>query len=599
MEENNMTQQTTPVQPMEQPVQAAPQPAYEQPVQAAPQPAYEQPVQAAPQPAYEQPVQAAPQQPYEQQTYAQPMQQPVYAQPVYDPAYAQPQPVSPKKSKKGLVIAGVVVAIALVTVIAVFLCLKLFASPKDKVEDAFDKLAAEMEERVNPAWKEVDFKTIAENMEKQPTLMEGTLNVTIEDPDSEFDTMGMDFTLETNKPEEKYALDLGLSIMNVKFLTLETVIMDEKIYLALPGLVEGNYSFDPDGLDEEVKEELLGDLNFVTFNTRELPTDEIPEEDLKALEEAFAALDKEYEKKWKEAIVFKKDGKVIHLTVDADVANDYLADATEILLESDAYEAVLESYVEQYKSNFPAEYYDESEIEDYTSRYKEEMEYAVETLLDVQLESDIQIDFTLDKKGRFTAIETVEEIELESEYLSGVEFELAFNGKERVSDAMEGTVKLGLVDGDEEGTLVVNFEDNLEFTKDAHNEECIVKLYMQEDKDDTIKIKYQGDWDLGSNEFDYKIAMTADDETMNITVKGALSNVVKGESFKLEIAKLKLEVPDEEPIEFSGYLGISKLTEDIKAPADAKELTEMGEGDLIALYQELMESFEEFEYLFE
>lgn len=86
----------------------------------------------------------------------------------------------------------------------------------------------------------------------------------------------------------------------------------------------------------------------------------------------------------------------------------------------------------------------------------------------------------------------------------------------------------------------------------------------------------------------------AGQELFKISTKGALSDIKKGQSVKLDIAKMELSVMGQTYATLSGSIGIAPLTEEIST-MDAKEITEMDELELMEILMELEESFEELE----
>ena len=571
---------------------------FEQPVNPEPaEPVAEQPVNPGPaEPVTEQPVNPEPAAPVaEQPVYTQPatpvVEQPVYTQPVVPVVPTQPE--KPKKSKTGLIIAIILVVIAALAVGGFFLFKNLFTSPKQCVAKGVEKLQQEMAARPHPVLDELGMDELAKYYETNAFDFDSSINLKLEEMDDEmFDTFGIDFNVKNDTADEKCAVNLGVSVANVDFLKLETVFADNILYLAMPGMLEDNYSFKIDNA-AAFFEKLGVDMSEFEDAMAQMSNTDVSDEEYQKFADGLMAIQSEYEKEFEKTTKYTKKKNVIEVQVSADTLNSYIEDMFEYILNSDLVQDKIDESMEQRKELYNS-YYEGEDIEERLKEDREEIVKEMEEDFDISFKDDIVVVYTLDKKGRIVSIATPEMIRIKSDFITGFEVDLAFNGDKYVTDDVEGSIILQFSSGaDEKQTLELEIESKTEEEKDVFKQSCVVKIVNNGDS--IGKLKSESEWNVKDKEFNCKLLMTAaGQELFKISAKGALSDIKKGQSVKLDIAKMELSVMGQTYATLSGSIGIAPLTEEIST-MDAKEITEMDEFELMGILMELEESFEELE----
>ena len=84
--------------------------------------------------------------------------------------------------------------------------------------------------------------------------------------------------------------------------------------------------------------------------------------------------------------------------------------------------------------------------------------------------------------------------------------------------------------------------------------------------------------------FDIELTAESDDEKYAITIDGAFTDIVKGESYAIDIDKIAVFANDIEVMTMTATIKQGKATEDIELPTDYVNVWEMKESDLKEAY---------------
>ena len=619
MEENNSqqipvtpepnTQDMQPVQPVYAQPQQPVQPVYAQPEQPV-QPVYAQPQQPV-QPVYAQPQQpmqpvyAQPQQPV-QPVYAQPQQpvQPVYAQPQQpvQPVYAQPQqpmqpaqpPVPPttpaqpvygavppadgnggKKKGKGGLIAIIIVIVVLLLAAAGVLAYKLLGtSPEKKLTQGIINLQVEMTANASPVSEQLGAEEIIRLLDEKPVTMDMSLNVSIPSLETTLDTVGIDYTVNYDLNNKLMDAQMKLSAMNMDLVGMDMAASGNTLYLSLPGLLTNSYFINTDTFGKDFNASpwtslldmpLDESLSFQLFNTGAASDD--TDSNLFA-EEIANIMATMKVKDSGTAVEIERDGKTVKcngvkVTLEADALNELLDAIEKEMGQADSVNDMLSDY------GIDEEFMSSSSSDLYKARVK----------------NDVELYVYLDSKNRITNVATASKIKLKDSALTGISFSLVFSGSENVLDQVSGTVKL-----ETEGNSA-KIEVKRSAQQDASQTKSKLTLTFSGDNTDGQAVfTYTNKWDLDNMEFAKEFVISSDTEDVSLVLKGAFSDVQKGESFKLTIGEFALSSNGTDLVSASGEFSMAPYDGTIEVPENAVDLLAMSESDFEDMVTELITS---------
>ena len=242
------------------------------------------------------------------------------------------QNMETKKSGKGGIIGICVSAvIVLLAVAAALVYTFVYNTPQRKLTKAFEKLGREFAGSESSFLEELKIEDILANARKNPTGMEGSANITVPylEENSMFDTVGIDFTSHVNRTEQKSETKFTLSVANVDFLELQTALIGDNLYMALPGLLSDTYEMNLKTIGKDyqgsVWESLLGadldeDFSIDVYNDKEednASTEETLARGTQFAKEMLAVIDR-HKEALRKASVYKQQKGYITVTVDKD-----------------------------------------------------------------------------------------------------------------------------------------------------------------------------------------------------------------------------------------------------------------------------------------
>ena len=334
------------------------------------------------------------------------------------------QNMETKKSGKGGVIGICVAAvIVLLTVAAALVYTFVYNTPQRKLTKAFEKLGREFAGSESSFLEELKIEDILANARKNPTGMEGSANITVPylEENSMFDTVGIDFTSHVNRPEQKSETTFTLSVANVDFLELQTALIGDNLYMALPGLLSDTYEMNLKTIGKDyqgsVWESLLGadldeDFSIDVYNDKEednASAEETLARGTQFAKEMLAVIDR-HKEALRKASVYKQQKGYITVTVDKDALNDFMKDLGRAVTDSEVLNAAIDEYIDSQYAAISYLQVSEEELQEVKDDAKEEITDAIAEVFDISLKEDAVIRFSIDKSGRLSGIETEEDI---------------------------------------------------------------------------------------------------------------------------------------------------------------------------------------------
>lgn len=511
-------------------------------------------------------------------------------------------PPAPKKSRKGLVIGILVAVVVVILAVAAILVYNLvYNTPKARLERAFQKLRTEMSNSEDDFIKELKYDEILAKAKENPTSVTASIDMVLPFLEDEvFDTIGVDYTGELDIAGRKRDDLIDVSVANVDLLTLHTTILDNELYVALPGYLSDTYLVNLDTIGKDYKDsvwhemmeaDLDEDFSFDAFSEGEDNSGfdaqkygtQIAEELLPVVQEHTEALSK--------AVSYKKGNGYISVTIEKDAVNDFIKDLGDAVTDSKAIEECMDAYLESvYHGAIDQETIDEA---------KEEVADALSELFDISFKNDPEIWFYLDNKGRISSIETAEDIRFDSSYLSKIAFSMDFTGEENPTDSI--TCKLKVTSVDDE-TCNMTFKCDTEQTKEERSQKITMDMqYVDEygDKEEETLTIFST-FREADKEFTIKVSGEEDGEnTFAVSVEGAFTAYTPGESLTLTIGSGEIESAGESILKFSGTYSVGPSDKTISKPEGAVKLFDMTEMDIYGAVMELQEAFENLSGLLE
>ncbi len=506
-----------------------------------------------------------------------------------------PMPLPGGDKKKGI---GIVLAIIAVVVIILFtvggiLIYKTLRSPEARLAHGIAILAGEMEEYGASIGDKIDFDSLVERMQSDPSTVNMSFNLTLPQENT-LPTLGFDVTTDYNIPEELMRGNMVLSVFNIRLLDLNLTASDDKIYISAPNLLDGNYYLNGSTLGKDYNNsvwmELLGlevedDYSYNIFEKAE-QVEEINAADkdlLLAIAENIIKIEETMTlEKTKEFIEIERGGKTVkcdgmRVVLSKDALNNFIADV-HIEFKNSAYmQNIITQVMELYG--------EEANIQE----VEELCEELVDDFFSIRYAKDVELYIYLDKKDHIVSIATADEIHLENGNIDSIGFSFEFTGETRALDEVNGVINLK----SESESFTISINRIAELTKSSYINNCIL-IITDHDLEEEVKLYYANEWNLDEDEFKYEI--TLEDEygdTLGLVTKGSLSDIVKGESFTLNLGEFSLLVKGEAQLTVSGRITAEPFEGTITVPDGAKDLMKLSENEIFMIILELYNSFNE------
>lgn len=519
-----------------------------------------------------QPVYAQPQQPM------QPAQPPVPpttpAQPVYGAVPPADGNGGKKKGKGGLIAIIIVIVVLLLAAAGVLAYKLLGTSPEKKLTQGIINLQVEMTANASPVSEQLGAEEIIRLLDEKPVTMDMSLNVSIPSLETTLDTVGIDYTVNYDLNNKLMDAQMKLSAMNMDLVGMDMAASGNTLYLSLPGLLTNSYFINTDTFGKDFNASpwtslldvpLDESLSFQLFNTDAASDD--TDSNLFAEEIANIMATMKVEDSGT-AVEIERDGKTVKcngvkVTLEADALNELLDAIEKEMGQADSVNDMLSDY------GIDEEFMSSSSSDLYKARVK----------------NDVELYVYLDSKNRITNVATASKIRLKDSALTGISFSLVFSGSENVLDQISDTVKL-----ETEGNSA-KIEVKRSAQQDASQTKSKLTLTFSGDNTDGQAVfTYTNKWDLDNMEFDKEFVISSDTEDVSLVLKGAFSDVQKGESFKLTIGEFTLSSNGTDLVSASGEFSMAPYDGTIEVPENAVDLFAMSESDFEDMVTELITS---------
>lgn len=180
--------------------------------------------------------------------------------------------------------------------------------------------------------------------------------------------------------------------------------------------------------------------------------------------------------------------------------------------------------------------------------------------------SDVSFLFEINKDNRIESITLEHPIELLDGEAS-MDMELFFLGEDRSIDKIQGKIKMVSVI-DEEMEAVFQIVQTME--EDEYQFDMDMKYMDYGEEDYSSKMKLSMNSDASKDTFDMAFSMKEDGDTFEMVAEGGLDDIVRGESFVLDLDEFTVSMDGEELCKITGDIEVEPLKEKITPSAKAE-----------------------------
>lgn len=479
------------------------------------------------------------------QPYGQPNQP--YGQP--NPAYGQPgspygqpviQPYQPQSKKKtGKVLAIVACVVVVFIILGVTVRAYYTNSAAYKFAKGFQNLSAEMEEMKNPLTEKVGMQDILTMMEEEGSHVKTRMNFTT-DTFLGTTTLGVDTDLYKDMQAKELDSSTTISVMNYEVAHLNLYGNEEVICFSVPELFLEDMYFDAENVVSQYNDsvfaddDLFGKMSIEDFNVE----------------------------------LFPEDGGAVSSWTSADFYSEEYGEQLKACRESMTIDKVEKGL---YRIQFTQQDTDRL-IMDMLHGYDDA--YGIKEIdLDEEMEdydqfiaSDVSFLFEINKDNRIESITLEHPIELLDGEAS-MDMELFFLGEDRSIDKIQGKVKMVSV-LDEEMEAVFQIVQTMK--EDEYQFDMDMKYMDYGEEDYSSKMKLSMNSDASKDTFDMAFSMKEDGDTFEMVAEGGLDDIVRGESFVLDLDEFTVSMDGEELCKITGDIEVEPLKEKITPSAEAE-----------------------------
>lgn len=507
--------------------------------------------------------------------------------------YANPAipPAAPKKSNGvviGLVIAIVVIVLALGGVVGVAAYNMFVNSPEARLAKGFAKWGGTTEDE-NTVSEVLGWSEISDSMLYGATQKDMSLNVTF--PIVDIPTIGVDMVDTCDYPNQKDLSDWKLSVSNIELLNFRIGVDAEKLYLAVPTLLESTYHIGLENFTENFNNSAWSKMIELTLEEtvelnpwieKEETSAEEVEETLVFSEEFMAEFEAKIEELSK-SITIEETDTVIEVTRNGKTVK---CDGIHVVAPKEDLNELFDMLLEEMRNGeFGQEMIrqlEEKGIVDVQETWDEML-----SIFDSKFVADFQLMFYLDKKNNIVHMATPEMVAMDNGVAVG--FSMDFVGEENPAEVVNGLYKIVL---EEEGVaLSMDFICSNEKDETKASTNFDMKIIVEEfglDPEEAV-VNYEYNWDSETLEFSMSTDIDADGETLfGFVMEGKFADVVKSESFAMELGKFIVNVEGENLMKVTGDFAVKPLTEEVKMPSESVDFLGMTEMDIQMLLFEII-----------
>lgn len=525
--------------------------------------------------------------------------------------YANPAvpPQTPKKKANGVVIGLVIAIVVLVMALGglvAFAAYNMFAnSPEARLAKGFAKWTEEDKKTVSSVSETLGWAEINNSMLHGATSKDLSLNMTF--PSLELPTIGIDMVDTCDYPNQKDFSDWKVSVSNIELLNFQIALDSEKLYLGIPTLLADTYFAETENFAQNFNNstwaEMLGltlDESFVldTWAQEEEKTEAEEVDESILFSEEFM---EDFEAKLKEMaenIIIEETETVIEVSRNGKTVK---CDGIYVVAPKDDLNDIMDMMQEElrdgkYGQEIIAKL-SESGVVDVEDTWNQ-----IVDLLNVRFTDDFQLMFYLDNKNNIVHMATPEVIVMDNGVAVGLA--LDFVGDQNPNDVVEGFLKV--VENNAGVTLSYDFVLENEEKDTTATTDFDVKMVIEEVGYDTTEgtLDFTYKWDSEKCEFEMEVSMESEGEQLlSFGMEGNFADVVKKESFVMDLGSLKLSIEGEDLMKVTGQFEVKPLAEEVKIPSESKDFFGMTEMDIQSMLFEIIgnaekmtEALEEFSF---
>lgn len=483
--------------------------------------------------------------------YAQNQQNNMYGNP--NQFYGQPvQPYQPRgrrKSGKALIIAACVVAV--LVILGVAARAYYTGRPLYKIAKGLMNLSQEFGEVKNPLVDKVGIEDIMAMMKEEGSHVKTKMNFTT-DTFLGSTTLGIDTDLYKDMRAKELDSSTAVSIMNYEMAHLDLYGNEEMICFSIPELFMEDMYFNTENVVSQYNnsilsdDEMFGKADIEDFSIELFPEDEdrISIGDWRSVSGYMERYDEAMAACRENMTVEKADKGVYRLTCQAKdvdrLVREMLESSEDLYVTQDGELELLKEY-------------------------------------DQLVASDVSILFAINNQNKIESITLENPVELLDGDAS-VNGEIFFLGEERSIDTIQGKITITNV-YEEKTEVICQVVQTLE--KDDYQVGMDLK-YTADESDG--KMKFTMECDASKDTFDMTFSMKDDIDTLEVTAEGSLDDIVKGESFALELEDFTVNMDGEKLCTITGDIEVEPLKEKITPGVEAKtaifEMTYEDVGDI-------------------
>lgn len=503
----------------------------------------------------------------------------------------------PKSKKKWVIPVAILAVIAIAAGVFAMTSKK---NPKDVVIEAFKSIVAEGQ--TNPAEEIFGVTAMGEKLNKESSEinMEMTVEGSSDETLNKFVSGKIGFTTLNDVENKKMSVAMGLGYADMDLANLAVYLDQKEIIMAIPELSTKafslNYADDLEGqvanspyvgpILNEIGMDLTGLNNYLAkctelasgdtelFNIEELW--KRYKEGSKAIDDLKAAMTVEKTEKKS----FTIDGKEVncdgyHTTITKDALVQFVTTTKEFFLND---ETLKNDFIE-YMNLVNELQGTMAMMSNPYAQTGEEMQQQLWTEAETQLDAmiaqlkesmgDLTMDVYVRKDGKMAGFtyETTAVIEDENLKLYG---DVTFGGGYSMMANVNAVLNIESADGE---VVTISADKTGTYEKD--------KVWAGTLKGtmgngtESYSFVYTGDYNAETKDYNLSLdLLSGEDSQIKISSNGMFTDLVKGESFDLEMSSIKLELPvltgGNEYIELSGKYAAGPLEQAVEAPAGDK-----------------------------
>lgn len=477
-----------------------------------------------------------------------------------------------KKSKiRALMIIVVVIIAAVITAGAVY----LWKRPQVRISQGLLNLTRELAQYENPVLAQADFNHIWQELQEGATHSVADVEVTL--PDKENSLLGLKLDKAIDKKQQLLKTTGEISLFQKEILNLEVAMEEKDLYLSLPKLSSKALLVDADRVVSGFNTSLLAKLTGweISEDYLQMIFGQMTEgmESTVKSDASENAEDNGDSIEWAGKLIagVLSVGGFESADANEDSIRSFLKDVNitdlkkTITLEAEQGQITADGYCIE----MPGEPLNQlllklQEMPGMEAGMAEDNS-MVKELSGYRFGDTVNLEIYLDKDNRIVRLATVEALtDQQNRKVELLQFELL--GEERTIDAVVGTLRMA------QGQQ--NTELQLSWNGALPDGGCItdISITWKTVQDDTVlskeAISVSSEWAYAGGGFDIDAEYVKEDEAKACEIQGSLTDIVSGESLRVQVDSMQVFNNGEEVCKLSGSYFVELLKENITMPTE-------------------------------